>query len=150
LSGTGGWLQAPVAGSHARSCVHELLSGGHTVVMWVWTHCPASQPALVHALLSESVHGVLSGTGGWLQAPGAGALARSWVHALLSGVQTVVMGVWTHCPAAQPALVHALPSECAHGVLSGTGGWLQAPVAGSHARSLVHSLLSGGQTVVMW
>ena len=60
LSGTAGYWQRPVVGLHPRSLVHSLLSDGQVVVMWVWMHWPCSQPAWVQALVSVSVHGVLS------------------------------------------------------------------------------------------
>src|SRR6266702_1758769 len=35
-------------------------AGGHVLLAWFWSHTPAPwQPAIVHTLLSESVHGVL-------------------------------------------------------------------------------------------
>src|SRR2546422_1079034 len=75
LLGVGGWSQLPVCGLHGGSCVHSLLSGGHTVTMWFWSQPSMSpsfgeelsvplQPAFVHALPSVSLQGVLSGWGG--------------------------------------------------------------------------------------
>src|SRR5262249_28854828 len=109
-----------VVGSQARSSVHSLVSGVQVVCMWVWTHWPISQPALVHRFPSVSAHGVLSGTGGCGHRPVAGSQARSVVPSLVSGVQVFCMGVWTHCPFSQPALVQALLSVSPHGVLSCT------------------------------
>src|SRR5262245_21254620 len=60
LSGRGGNWHRPVAGLHPRSLVHSLPSGAHGVFRCVWTHWPASQPAVVHKLLSVSPQGVLS------------------------------------------------------------------------------------------
>src|SRR5689334_16850517 len=70
LEDFGGWLHAPVAVSQGRSSVHSLVSGVHTVVMWLWSQVPApSQPAVVQALPSLSVQAVLEDFGGWLHAP---------------------------------------------------------------------------------
>src|SRR5689334_2083507 len=98
----------PVAGLHGESSVHWFESGGHTVTLCVCTHCPASHPAAVHRFWSLSVHGVLSGTGGWSQSPVVGLHGRSCVHSFESGGHVVVMCVWTHTPASHPGVVHAL------------------------------------------
>src|SRR5262245_39367250 len=75
---------------------------------WSWSQVPCpSQPAVVQALSSVSVHGVLSGT-------------RTWVC-----TQVPVSPV-----ASQPADVQALLSVSAHGVLAATG--TQSPVAELH------------------
>ena len=89
LSSTWGWSHEPVTGLHGRSWRHWLPAGAQTVVWWVWTHWPCSQPAWVQAFESLSVHGVLSGFGGCWQRPVAGLQPRSSVHSLLSGGQGV-------------------------------------------------------------
>src|SRR5258705_476129 len=69
LSCTGGCAHSPFVGLHAGSVVQGLVSGVQMIWLWVCTHVPASQPAVVHALPSASGHGVLSGTGGWSHWP---------------------------------------------------------------------------------
>src|SRR2546426_1788509 len=83
------------------------------------THTPSSalvalpsQPAVVHVLPSVSAHGVLA----------CGVHSPLVVsHPLLqssAGGQTLLLWFWSHTPCPlQPAVVHALPSLSAHGVL---------------------------------
>src|SRR5262249_8421440 len=80
LLGSGGCVHWPVCGLHGGSWVHWLVSGWQTVVLWVWTHWPCSQPAVVHRLPSVSPHGVLSGSGGCVHCPVCGLHGGSWVH----------------------------------------------------------------------
>jgi len=97
-------------------------AGAQTLVLWPWSHTPCPlQPAVVHALLSVSAHGVLFDAN---------------------------MCVCTHTPrsplASQPAVVHVLPSVSVHGVL----------VCGVHlplvvSQPLLHSS-TPGQTFVLW
>src|SRR5262245_42073641 len=69
LAGLFGCSHSPFDGLHGGSLVHWLLSGLQTVTTWFWsqTNAPVgelglgAQPAKVHALLSVSPHGVLSG-----------------------------------------------------------------------------------------
>jgi hypothetical protein len=132
-------------------------SCGQVFCTWVWTHAPASQPAVVQALLSVSpqgvlfvallwvatqmprsafagstsqpatlhstglaaVHGVLGATGRHFPLAGSHVPVLHW-----SGVQVFCTCVWTHVPASQPAVVHALPSVSVHGPLSGALPWV--------------------------
>ena len=48
-----------------------------------------SQPAVVQLLPSVSVHGVLSGLGGWSHIPVCGLHGGSSVHSFVSGVQVL-------------------------------------------------------------
>jgi hypothetical protein len=106
------------------------------VVRCVWTQFPASQPAFVQALLSESVHGVESCFGGCGHVPVAVSQPGFVRHSFGESGHVVVRCPWTHCPASQPALVQALPSLSVQGVESGTFWRLQAPVAGSQASAV--------------
>src|SRR5438094_427162 len=103
-------------------------AAGHVLVMWFWSHVPAPlQPAVVQALPSLSVHGVL----------------------LVANVC-----VCTHTPlvgsvglASQPASVHTLPSVSVHGWLV-RGVPTQVPafglvVSSGHTRSVHWSLAPG-------
>src|SRR5437764_11446236 len=87
--------------------------------MCVCTHTPSSglvpltsQPAVVHVLPSESVHGVLvCGVHSPL------VVSQPLLHSSAPG-QTLVPWLWSHTPCPlQPAVVHALLSLSAHGVL---------------------------------
>jgi hypothetical protein len=76
LSGFGGCSHVPVCGLHGGSAVHSFVSGGHVFTRWFWSQTPCpSQPAVVHLLLSVSVHGVLSGFAVLTHEP------VSWSHA---------------------------------------------------------------------
>src|SRR5215831_18463101 len=112
--------------------------------MWLWTQTPSplcvSQPAVVPALPSLSVHGVLGDFGvftHWPEVPWPGVV----LHALSlhsSGVQVGgPMWLWTQTPSplcvSQPAVVHALPSLSVHGVLGDFGvftHWPEVPWPG--------------------
>src|SRR5439155_377963 len=122
---------AGAAATHAVFCTSSMQRQVSTCVC---THCPtpeasASQPAVVHALPSVSLHGVLSSFG--VQSPVAGTQPR--LHS--STVQSVFcLWVCRHTPTpaaffSQPAVVHRLPSLSVHGVLSSFG--VQSPVAGT-------------------
>src|SRR5436189_185147 len=83
---------------------------GQTLLLWLWSHTPCPlQPAVVHALLSVSAHGVLFDAN---------------------------MCVCTHTPRpalrSQPAVVHVFPSVSPHGVLACCG--VHVPVVVSHPR----------------
>src|SRR5437764_1110345 len=87
--------------------------------MCVCTHTPSSalvvltsQPAVVHVLPSVSVHGVLvCGVHFPL------VVSQPLLHSSAPG-QTLLLWFWSHTPCPlQPAVVHALPSLSAHGVL---------------------------------
>src|SRR5262245_39520636 len=112
-----------------------------------WSHMPPTQAAVVHAALSVSGHVVPSGTGGCVHSPVCGLHAGALVQTLVSGWQTVWVWVWTDWPVSQPAVVQALLSASAQGVLSGLGGCVHWPVCGLQGGSLVQSLVSGGQGV---
>src|SRR5438094_2133320 len=58
----------------------------HIRCAWLQTPWP-SQPAVVQLLPSVSVHGVLSGLGGWSHIPVWGLHGGSSVHSFVSGVQ---------------------------------------------------------------
>src|SRR5205823_8272120 len=85
----------------------------------VVTHAPTvgflpltSQPAVVHVLPSVSAHGVLvCGVHFPL------VVSQPLLHSSAPG-QTLLLWFWSHTPCPlQPAVVHALPSLSAHGVL---------------------------------
>src|SRR5437773_7952166 len=87
--------------------------------MCVCTHTPSSalvvlisQPAVVHVLPSVSVHGVLAcGVHSPL------VVSQPLLHSSAGG-QTLLLWFWSHTPCPlHPAVVHALPSLSAHGVL---------------------------------
>src|SRR5437764_4279034 len=87
--------------------------------MCVCTHTPSSelvvlisQPAVVHVLPSVSVHGVLAcGVHSPL------VVSQQPLHSSAGG-QTLLLWFWSHTPCpSQPAVVHALLSLSAHGVL---------------------------------
>src|SRR5437762_3380102 len=118
---------------------------------WLWSHVPwPLQPAVVHALLSVSAHGVLFDANRCVctHTPRSGLVPHTSqlavVHVLPSvsehgvltcgvhlplvesqpllhssaGGQTLLPWFWSHTPCpSQPAVVHALPSLSAHGVL---------------------------------
>src|SRR5207244_7146444 len=87
--------------------------------MCVCTHTPSSglvglisQPAVVHVLPSVSVHGVLVFG---VHCPLV--VSHTPLHSSAGG-QTLVLWFWSHTPCPlQPAVVHALPSVSADGVL---------------------------------
>src|SRR5437764_7316964 len=87
--------------------------------MCVCTHTPRSglvpsisHPAVVHVLPSVSPHGVL--TCG-VHCPLV--VSQPWLHSSAGG-QALLAWFWSHTPCpSQPAVVHALPSLSAHGVL---------------------------------
>src|SRR6266567_9624221 len=87
--------------------------------MCVCTHTPSSglvglisQPAVVHVLPSVSVHGVLVFG---VHCPLV--VSHTPLHSSAGG-QTLALWFWSHTPwPLQPAVVHALPSVSAHGVL---------------------------------
>src|SRR5712691_3519879 len=87
--------------------------------MCVCTHTPSSglvaltsQPAVVHVLPSLSVHGVLACG---VHCPLV--VSQPLLHSSAGG-QTLELWFWSHTPCPlQPAVVHALPSVSAHGVL---------------------------------
>src|SRR2546427_10533814 len=60
----------------------------HIRCAWLQTPWP-SQPAVVQLLPSVSVHGVLSGLGGWSHIPVCGLHGGSSVHSFVSGVQVL-------------------------------------------------------------
>src|SRR5207253_553458 len=119
------WFWSHTPAPLQPAVVQALLSlSGHGVLsvanVCVCTHTPSSalvgltsQPASVHTLPSESVHGVLVFGVHWslvvsqppLHSSPSGPLFRSWF--------------WSHTPAPlQPAVVQALLSLSGHGVLS--------------------------------
>src|SRR5437899_2849484 len=113
----------PVAGLHSWQTGFAQVGGP----MWVCTHTPPSQPAVVQALLSVSVHAVLSVTlmcalthwpasqPGVLQLPGmavTGLPALSAVQAVLS---VTLMCARTHWPASQPGVLQ-LPGMAVTGL----------------------------------
>ena len=64
--------------------MHGLPSGGHVFTTWFWSQLPfPSQPAVVQALPSLSVQGVLSCFGGFVHVPSCWLHTLS-VHSLLS------------------------------------------------------------------
>src|SRR5205823_2802242 len=78
LSGTFGKSQFPVCGLQVGGPVQGLVSSVQVFTMWFWSQPSVTlppvasvplQPAVVQALLSVSVHGVLSATGVWLHIP---------------------------------------------------------------------------------
>src|SRR5438034_1180959 len=85
----------------------------------VCTHTPSSglvpltsQPAVVQVLPSVSVHGVLACG---VHCPLV--VSQPWLHSSAGG-QTLPLWFWSHTPCpSHPAVVHALPSLSAHGVL---------------------------------
>src|SRR6266436_6117917 len=87
--------------------------------MCVCTHTPSSglvglisHPAVVHVLPSVSVHGVLVFG---VHCPLV--VSHAPLHSSAGG-QTLALWFWSHTPCPlQPAIVHALPSVSAHGVL---------------------------------
>src|SRR5438105_1651275 len=116
------WSHAPCPLQPA--VVHALPSlSAHGVLfdanMCVCTHTPSSglvpltsQPAVVHVFPSVSVHGVLAcGVHSPL------VVSQPLLHSSARG-QTLLLWFWSHTPCpSQPAVVHALPSLSAHGVL---------------------------------
>src|SRR5437764_14943899 len=87
--------------------------------MCVCTHTPRSElvplishPAVVHTLPSVSVQGVLAcGVHSPL------VVSQPPLHSSAPG-QTLLLWFWSHTPCpSHPAVVHALPSLSAHGVL---------------------------------
>src|SRR5213594_2505494 len=118
-----------VCGVHCPLVVSQPLlhssAGGQTLLPWFWSHTPCPlQPAVVHALLSLSAHGVLFD-----------ANRCVCTHTPSSGFVPLT---------SQPAVVHVLPSESVHGVL----------VCGVHCPLVVsqpwlHSS-AGGQTLLLW
>src|SRR5206468_10137596 len=72
-------------------------AGGQTLLLWFWSHTPCPlHPAVVHALLSLSAHGVLFD-------------ANRCVCTHTPSSALVVL-------TSQPAVVHVLPSVSVHGV----------------------------------
>src|SRR5438552_1349672 len=118
------WLWSHVPCPLQPAVVHALLSlSAHGVLfeanMCVCTHTPSSalvvltsQPAVVHVLPSVSVHGVLAcGVHSPL------VVSQPLLHSSAGG-QTLLLWFWSHTPCPlHPAVVHALPSVSAHGVL---------------------------------
>src|SRR3989442_728749 len=98
--------------------------GGGT---WVCMPTPPSQPAVVHALLSVSVHGVLSVTlmcwvtqtpasqPGVLQAPGMALTGLPELSAEQAVLSVTLMWARTHWPASQPGVLQ-LPGMAVTGV----------------------------------
>src|SRR5689334_9337422 len=119
LTGT----QRPVAGLHVPvlhwSCVHVF-------VTCVWTQLPASQPAVVQALLSLSGQGVLSGT--------------------LPCVCEQMPWLASFGSASQPAVLQSVGVVSVQGVLAARG--TQRPVAGSHVPVLHWSCVQVLETCV--
>src|SRR3989440_8186798 len=118
------WFWSHVPAPLQPAVVQALLSlSGHGVLsvanVWLCTHTPSSalvglisHPAVVHTLPSVSVHGVL--TFG-VHCPLV--VSQPPLHSS-AGAQTLVLWFWSHTPCPlQPAVVHALPSLSAHGVL---------------------------------
>src|SRR6266567_1634325 len=129
--------------------VHALPSlSAHGVLfdanMCVCTHTPSSglvglisQPAVVHVLPSVSVHGVLVFG---VHCPLV--VSQTPLHSSAGG-QTLALWFWSHTPwPLQPAVVHALPSVSAHGVLACCG--VHVPVGWSQPR-LHWSIVQLGQ-----
>src|SRR2546423_13972609 len=87
--------------------------------MCVCTHTPrsglvplTSQPAVVHVLPSESVHGVLACG---VHCPLV--VSHPWLHSSAGG-QTLALWFWSHPPRPlHPAVLHASPSLSAHRAL---------------------------------
>src|SRR5438876_9153980 len=87
--------------------------------MCVCTHTPSSalvglisQPAVVHVLPSESVHGVLV-----FGVHFPVVVSQTPLHSSAGG-HVLLMWFWSHTPCPlHPAVVHALPSLSGHGVL---------------------------------
>src|SRR5206468_1785806 len=83
-------------------------AGGQTLLLWFWSHTPCPlQPAVVHALLSLSAHGVLFSATRYVcpPTPTLDATPFRSISALVALIS-------------QPAVVHVLPSVSAHGVLT--------------------------------
>src|SRR5439155_3144755 len=130
LSGRFGNSHIPVCGLHAGGPVHGLVSSGQLVTMWSWSQLPLpSQPGVVQRLLSESGHGVLSGTFGKSQLPVCGLQTGGPVQGLVSSVQVLTMWFWSQLPIpSHPAVVQALLSASGQGVLSCLGVSTHIPV----------------------
>src|SRR5206468_23904 len=144
-----------VCGVHFPLVVSQPLlhssAGGQTLLPWFWSHTPwPLQPAVVHALLSLSAHGVLFAANMCVctHTPSSALVVQigraSCRHVLQSAAahgvlvcgvhfplvrsqlllhssapgQTLLLWFWSHTPCPlQPAVVHALLSLSAHGVL---------------------------------
>src|SRR5947208_3640923 len=103
----------PVLGLHSWQTGLAQI-GGPT---WVCTHTPPSQPAVVQALLSVAVHGVLSVTlmcgvtqtpawrPGVLQAPGMALTGLPELSAEQAVLSVTLMWARTHWPASQPGVL---------------------------------------------
>src|SRR5439155_321833 len=156
-SSAGGQTLLPWFWSHTPcplqpAVVHALPSlSAHGVLFsanrCVCTHTPSSglvpltsQPAVVHVLPSVSVHGVLAcGVHSPL------VVSQPLLHSSAGG-QTLLLWFWSHTPCPlQPAVVHALPSLSAHGVLFSANRCVcthtPRPVLSSHP-AVVHVLPS--------
>ena len=104
LSGTFGKSQFPVCGLQVGGPVQGLVSSVQVFTMWFWSQPSVTlppvasvplQPAVVQALLSVSVHGVLSATGVWLHIPVLWS-HMSWEHSMLS-LQSGQSGIELDC-----------------------------------------------------
>src|SRR5438105_12515940 len=117
--------------------------------MCVCTHTPCSelvplisQPAVVHTLPSVSVQGVLVfGVHFPL------VVSQPPLHSSAGG-QTLLPWFWSHTPCPlQPAVVHALPSLSAHGVLfaANTCVCTHAPPPGAAAVGSLPAVVPGSR-----
>src|SRR5882672_3306556 len=149
------WFWSHVPAPLQPAVVQALLSlSGQGVLsvanVCVCTHTPRSalvglisQPASVHTLPSESVHGVLTFGVHWPV-----VVSQPPLHSSAPG-HVLVMWFWSHPPAPlQPAVVQALPSLSGHGVLSVANVCVctHTPLVGSvglaSQPAIVHTLLS--------
>src|SRR5438094_9388541 len=101
--------------------------------MWVCTHTPPSQPAVVQALLSVSVHAVLSVTlmcalthwpasqPGVLQLPGTAVTGLPALSAAQAVLSVTLRGTQTHMPTSHPAVVDGPRSAVRQGALEIAG-----------------------------
>src|SRR5207244_6780047 len=124
------WFWSHVPAPLQRAVVQALLSlSGHGALsvanVCVCTRTPSSalvgltsQPASVHTLPSESVHGVLVFGVHWPL-----VVSQPPLHSSTPG-HVLVTWFWSHTPAPlQPAVVQALLSVSGHGTLSGSNMW---------------------------
>src|SRR5437667_265980 len=124
----------PVLGLHTWQTGLAQVGGG----TWVCMHTPPSQPAVVHALLSVSVHGVLSVTlmcwvtqtpasqPGVLQAPGMALTGLPELSAEQAVLSVTVMCGGTHWPASQPERMRVAGRAVAGLAALSTGEAVQA------------------------
>jgi len=79
--------------------------------------------------------------------PVCGLHGGSSVHSFVSGAQVFTWWLWLQTPwPSQPAVVQALPSVSAHGVLSGFDVLVHAPVSWLHVESTHSAIGHVGQS----